>query len=374
MTTPTKPVTAFSPNRGPNNTRNSMDRPAPPPRLLHVSFNQDTRCFAAGTDRGFRIFECDPFRGLLRRDFNVPGGIGTVEMYFCSNFLALVGGRSNPQYNKVVMIWDDHGSKCFRQLPFRTKVRGVRLRREQIVVVLEHKIFMSDFPGCLEPLDEIETVSNPKGLCALSQGTYSFVLACPGQRKGQVRVENYNGPSKKTKLIMVHDSEIACLALSNDGKLMATASTKGTLVRVFNTDDGELVRELRRGSDRAEIHSLAFSPSAEWLAVSSDKGTVHVFSLKSGNLDRHSDKVLATSSSAGSLLSFSMRSLWPKYLCSKWSVAQFRLLPEGCPHVVAFGNQEHTLMILGFDGSFYRCKFDPITGGEMTLMECHKFH
>lgn len=38
--------------------------------------------------------------------------------------------------------------------------------------------------------------------------------------------------------------------------------------------------QLRRGADRAEIYSLAFSSTAQWLAVSSDKGTVHVFSLK----------------------------------------------------------------------------------------------
>lgn len=44
--------------------------------------------------------------------------------------------------------------------------------------------------------------------------------------------------------------------------------------------------QVRRGADRAEIYSLAFSPTAQWLAVSSDKGTVHVFSLKvnSGNV------------------------------------------------------------------------------------------
>lgn len=38
--------------------------------------------------------------------------------------------------------------------------------------------------------------------------------------------------------------------------------------------------QVRRGADRAEIYSLAFSPTAQWLAVSSDKGTVHVFNLK----------------------------------------------------------------------------------------------
>ena len=37
--------------------------------------------------------------------------------------------------------------------------------------------------------------------------------------------------------------------------------------------------QLRRGADRADIYSMAFSPESKWLAVSSDKGTIHVFSV-----------------------------------------------------------------------------------------------
>lgn len=38
--------------------------------------------------------------------------------------------------------------------------------------------------------------------------------------------------------------------------------------------------QVRRGSDRAEVYSIALSPNVQWLAVSSDKGTVHIFSLR----------------------------------------------------------------------------------------------
>lgn len=38
-------------------------------------------------------------------------------------------------------------------------------------------------------------------------------------------------------------------------------------------------QELRRGSESATIYSIALSRACEWLAVSSDKGTVHVFGL-----------------------------------------------------------------------------------------------
>ncbi|KAL2485804.1 Autophagy-related protein 18a [Abeliophyllum distichum] len=62
----------------------------------------------------------------------------------------------------------------------------------------------------------------------------------------------------------------------------------------------------------------------------------------------------------------------PKYFSSEWSVAQFRLI-EGSQYIVAFGHQKNTVVILGLDGSFYRCKFDPATGGEMTQLEYHNF-
>ncbi|KAF3619063.1 Autophagy-related protein 18a [Capsicum chinense] len=51
-----------------------------------------------------------------------------------------------------------------------------------------------------------------------------------------------------------------------------------------------------------------------------------------------------------------------------WTVAQSRL-QEGLQHIVAFGHQKSTVVILGMDGSFYRCLFGAATGGEMTLFE-----
>ncbi|KAG7566738.1 WD40-repeat-containing domain superfamily [Arabidopsis suecica] len=343
----------------------------PPPSVLHLSFNQDHACFAVGTDRGFRILNCDPFREIFRRDFDRGGGVAVVEMLFRCNILALVGGGPDPQYppNKV-MIWDDHQGRCIGELSFRSDVRSVRLRRDRIIVVLEQKIFVYNFSD-LKLMHQIETIANPKGLCAVSQGVGSMVLVCPGLQKGQVRIEHY--ASKRTKFVMAHDSRIACFALTQDGHLLATASSKGTLIRVFNTVDGTLRQEVRRGADRAEIYSLAFSSNAQWLAVSSDKGTVHVFGLKvnSGSQVKDSSRIApdATPSSPSSSLSL-FKGVLPKYFSSEWSVAQFRLV-EGTQYIAAFGHQKNTVVILGMDGSFYRCQFDPVNGGEMSQIEYH---
>nr|GMD57722.1 autophagy-related protein 18D-like [Ipomoea batatas] len=355
--------------------------------LHSVSWNQDYSCFAAGTSRGFRIYNCDPFKETFRRDIK-SGGFGIVEMLFCCNILALVGARTNTQYppNKVI-IWDDHQSRCIGEFSFRSEVRAVKLRRDRFVVVLKYKIYVYNFMD-LKLLHQIETLENPRGLCCLSHYSNTSVLACPGLRRGQVRVEHFG--LNMTKLIKAHDSQIACLTLTMDGLLLATASTKGTLIRIFNTMDGTQLQEVRRGVDKADIYSIALSPNVQWLSVSSDKGTIHVYSLRVrivgedvatdsstvGNqallYQQHSSTSLdalispSTGANPGSSLSF-MRGVLPRYFSSEWSFAQFHL-PECTQFIAAFGSQ-NTVIITGMDGSFYRCSFDPVNGGAMAQQE-----
>ncbi|CAN1219880.1 Autophagy-related protein 18a [Linum perenne] len=343
------------------------------PSVYHLSFNQDYGCFVAGLDNGFRIYNADPFKPLFRRDSGGGGGIGLVSMLFRCNVLCFVGGGPDPVYpaNKV-MIWDDHLSRCFGELSFRSEVKNVKIRRDKIVVVLAQKIFVYNFVD-LRLVHQIETALNNKGLCEVSHTSSPMVLACPGLQKGQIRVENYG--SKKTKFVMAHDSTLACMSMTQDGRLLATASSKGTLVRVFNTLDGSLLQEVRRGADRAEIYSLAFSSDAHWLAVSSDKGTVHVFGLKadSGSLATlTNDRTQAAAPPIPSNGLLLCTGVLPKYFSSEWSVAQFRL-PEGSQCLVGFGQQQNTVVVIGLNGSFYRCEFDPVKGGEMTQLEHHNF-
>ncbi|XP_039131748.1 autophagy-related protein 18d-like isoform X3 [Dioscorea cayenensis subsp. rotundata] len=155
---------------------------------------------------------------------------------------------------------------------------------------------------------------------------------------GQVRVEHFG--LLVTKFISAHEPSIACLTLTMDGLLLATASVKGTLIRIFNTMDGTRLLEVHRGVDKAEIYSISLCPTVQWLAASSDKGTVHLLCLRV-RVSGEGASAQTTSGQAPGVL--------PKYFSSEWSFAQFHL-PEVSRYIVAFGSQ-NTVMVVGMDGS-----------------------
>ncbi len=363
----------------------------PSNKILDISFNQDQGCFAISTEKGFRIFNSYPFKDTFQRDFDA--GIGIASMLFRSNILALVGGGTHPRYppNKVI-LWDDHQMKCIGELSFKTNVKAVKLRKERIVVALEQRIYVYQISD-LKLLDAVDTFSNPMGLCALSPKD-ATILVCPDKKKGHIRISNYD--TNTNIEIKAHESALSVIAISQDGKLCATASDKGTLIRVFSTEGAKLLQELRRGADKADIHSICFDKTSRWLACTSDKGTVHVFSLaeahkavydkilestpKKETVKEHSPEPIkestAGSSPSGttskkdtaknptSMFKF-MKGLF-SYFSSEWSFAQFRI-PDS-KAVVAFGPEDkNCLIVVTYDGKYYLAEFDPKTGGD-----CHK--
>ena len=77
-----------------------------------------------------------------------------------------------------------------------------------------------------------------------------------------------------------HESALRALALTSDGSRLATASEKGTVLRVFDVASAACLHELRRGVERAKITCLSWSWDGEWLCCTSDKGTAHIFHVE----------------------------------------------------------------------------------------------
>jgi hypothetical protein len=234
-----------------------------------------------------------------------------------SNLVFLHGGGRSPLYppNKVI-LWDAKREEEVAELEFRERVRGMACRRGWLAVALRRRVVVFRIGEAVSRYAEFDSGDNKKGkrvaptvafyliatgLIALATATHSTLLCMPGRQMGHVHLVHLPpcppsvpyGPPPSTlpqrpppppkkppiTIIVAHETSLTTLAVPPSGRLLATTSSRGTLVRVWDSLTGNKIRELRRGSDKAEIFGVAFRPDEEELCVWSDKGTVHIFSL-----------------------------------------------------------------------------------------------
>ena len=178
-------------------------------------------------------------------------------------------------------------------------VVAVKMNRKRLVVMLEEIVFLYDISN-MKLLHQQLTPLNPSGICAISPSSEHNYLALPHYQKtapnpqtqpshvpksvvkeaisGDVLLYDLSKMEEVT-VIQAHQTPLSYIAISNDGKLMATSSEKGTVIRVFSIPDGKKLYQFRRGSMPARIYCMSFNATSTLLCVSSATETVHVFKL-----------------------------------------------------------------------------------------------
>ena len=372
-----------------------------PPKHF-IAFNQDYACFAVAVKSGFRIYNVDPFQEMFQRSFP-EGGIAIIEMLFRSNILGIVAREADRSNLKTkLMIWDDHQNRSIGEISFKTEIVGIRLSRENIIVILEKSVHLYDFRN-FNLIHSMDTVDNKAGLCALAPIMSRQIIACPGTLPGQLRVlasspssKSLTRPTSSPKAISIvfipaHTAELAAVTLNPEGTLVATASTTGTIIRVFNTETAALLHEMRRGTDQALIYSLCFDSSSSYVACSSDKGTIHIFSLiapaevvvvdseaaeENGKSDTQASSsslsmsVAAAASSGFSSLFSGVRDVLPKFITAERSYAQFRIPDCNTRNIVAFCGQD-AIAVITADSRYFKANF--ANGGECSGVISKRF-
>jgi autophagy-related protein 18 len=256
--------------------------------LNYLGFNQDHSLLAVATTRGLRIYNTDPFE---LNNSSIEDDIMLVEQLFSTSLVAMI---LTPRLLRIVNT-KRHSTIC--ELTFHGMVVAVRMNRKRLVVVLEEIVFIYDISN-MKLLQQQSTPANSAGICALSSNSERNYLALPHQQNTATSIQPAHAPKSVAKeamsgevllydlikmeevtVIQAHQAPLSCIAINNDGTLMATASEKGTVIRIFSIPDGKKLFQFRRGSMPARIYCMTFNATSTLLCVSSATETVHVFKL-----------------------------------------------------------------------------------------------
>jgi WD40 repeat protein len=320
-----------------------------------ISFNQDASCFTVGTNRGFRVYGADPLQLRFKRE--TLGGLRIVEALFKTNVVVFVGDGSDKLYPPTkVIIWDDAAGKMIGFVDSQTDVIQVRICKNKLLVVCRGHVYVYDL-DTLKIINEMDTAANTYALGELSANTQIMVTL--GTTLGHVHVCDYSetpiGPIKEFNL-PCHDHPIRQIALSIDGAYLATASEKGTLIRIWDLQNKTKLQELRRGAAGADIQTIRFSQNMKYLCVYSNTGTIHLCALSKIPVSHVNDSQSLKPVNRRSAIKFlvdyipfsSPISLMPNYFNSEWSFAQITL-DNFAPTICAFSNMNLNLTISGIN-------------------------
>ncbi|XP_059046690.1 WD repeat domain phosphoinositide-interacting protein 4-like [Achroia grisella] len=249
--------------------------------ITSLGFNQDQGCFTCCLTTGLRVYNVEPLVEKTHYSKEELGEVSLCEMVFRTNWLLVVKARRPCS----LMLLDDQQRAYRAEVQFKSPIRALRARRDKVAVVLSSSIQVLSLPS-LQRVALLRTPPTGRPLCALSTDSNAAqILAAPAHRKGSLQLLDVSravkgAQSSSPAVVCCHQTDLVCLSLSANGAKLATASARGTIIRLWDTASKHMLHELRRGSDYADVYCINFNPSGSLVCCVSDKGTVHVWAAR----------------------------------------------------------------------------------------------
>jgi WD40 repeat protein len=322
-----------------------------------VFLNSSNRYACIATDVGFTIYAVHPLKKIISRE--IQGGVSIIKMLDESNIFVFVGRSDNGPYpyNKFI-IWDDNKKVILGEILYNQKIQNIDVTQKYIYVQTDKKLYIYQFDNLLL-LKQLDC-NNSTNFSVSHKNNEIIVYST--LNSGEICILDMKNENN-LGVIQAHNSNIEQIIIDNDGKYIATASEKGTIIRLYDVDTKSLLNEFRRGTEKANITQLAFHPNMSMLLVESDKGTIHIFNteiapkndIKVDNISNEIWKVPQNRVFENYGIIY-VKFLLPSYFHSKWSFMSYTIPNINTLNVF----DEETCMIYSFgsDGQYYECSFN----------------
>uniref|UniRef100_T1IRF5 Uncharacterized protein n=1 Tax=Strigamia maritima TaxID=126957 RepID=T1IRF5_STRMM len=350
--------------------------------LCCFGFNimEGTTFLTVGSSHGYKLCSLDSTNNLkFIYDNKTDEPLNPVELVFSKCGIATFG-TSWPR-----RLYINHSGER-KEIEYPDDIKSIKLNGWRLVTCLEESLRIYGIRG--DKMKKIYQISNTprnsRGLIALANSQENCFLAYPGNHLDVGSVQIFDVANMQAGIsIPAHKSVLAALAFDRSGSKLATASVKGTIIRVFDTLKGNKIAEFRRGSSPAIIYSLSFSFDSAFLSVSSNTPTIHIFKLEtkpepepivesqrwSWDWGWKTIKNAVTTTAIGCIPQIIADAYNPErnfafvYLCSPGiKISSFVLV-----------NEDLYLFVASENGFLYIYSFDKISKGFCSLITQHRF-
>mgnify|MGYP003528131199 CR=1 FL=1 len=134
---------------------------------------------------------------------------------------------------------------------------------------------------------------------------------------------------------------------------------QGTLIRVFQTIDGKLKEEFRRGTTPTTITSLHFSSDAQYIGVASISDTGHIFKMDNKAQDASKLNMLVSGSRDFA------------HIKAKGKYKIMAVVPKVYNHPTSNGRSENQVYVFRDDGMLEIYSLDIQNGNECKLLKSY---
>ena len=253
-----------------------------------IQFTLDSSTMSLALSNGYASFSLEPLKKklqhiFLNQEFGIVTNIPNSQILVCSG----ISGQS-PFSDKVLCIYDEQISHVVLEIQdFSDTICNIYMWPKMFCVSTRTEVRLYTFdPPVL--FCQFRTSPNAFGQCAFYCNDDQFIIAMTGRTDSMLRIVTSEPSENQDFSFECSQHGISKIVFNLDASLVATASSIGTIIRIWRTSNGEKIAEFRRGSTSAVINSMAFSPSSELLAVASNKKTLHIFDITNKTEQRSS--------------------------------------------------------------------------------------
>lgn len=276
--------------------------------LQSIYINDDNNTFTVFLPSEYYVYQCNPFKSVFHRE-NIDISIRFGVTCLGYRLLACTGLPADPEFDSRCVCIFDHDQKEEEQIIFKETLKqhvlALRISSDLLIVGFHQHIEIWDI-GLKKQIQVVQTALNIHSPCDMSSNMK--MLAFSGQEPTSINV--YFLEDSQLNNIKAADDTVSMVKFSHDSKYVATTSSDGKVVRVFETDNFNCIKKFKRGNTASVIHSIAFSPDNDFIAIISQNGTLHFFDLRnkkgsSVSTDRAFHKITIGSSVLSHILWYS---------------------------------------------------------------------